>query len=180
MQKYTKGDIREVKSARLWQLSEANPDWGYTRLNRALKDEFGSGMRKQAMLSELRTEIRPFIAKKVSGIIHDSPRTKTEYIYPTGTKWKPKGIVQRMPANRSFEIFADVKFNRKVTTKKGNKLTQYTTVYVGTYSQSQLFNIVKSGKAGDIINRTINDLAGKVGYSIEGFWRSKEGFKNAE
>lgn len=56
-----KATLREVKTFRAGQIVLKNPDYSYVRINKLLKDEYGSGLRKQYILELIRgiREVKP-------------------------------------------------------------------------------------------------------------------------
>jgi len=81
--------LREVKTFRLGQLIEEHPDYSYTRLNKLLVDEFGSGLRKKYVL-ELVRSVRAIKPTQVE--VRGLPATGIQQtIY---WKWRRAGFVQ--------------------------------------------------------------------------------------
>lgn len=82
--KYKRGDVRLAKEYRLQQLISIHPDASYQTLNPILKKEFGSGMRKQDMLKEIR-ETRP-ISKPIPQAIRKAEKVEAEPTKPKAEK----------------------------------------------------------------------------------------------
>lgn len=82
--KYKRGDVRLAKEYRLQQLISIHPDASYQTLNPILKKEFGSGMRKQDMLKEIR-ETRP-ISKPIPRAVRKAEKVEAEPTKPKAEK----------------------------------------------------------------------------------------------
>ena len=74
--KYTRGNLRLAKEYRLAQLISIHPNASYQTLNPILKKEFGSGMRKQDMLRQIR-ETRP-VSKPIPRAVRKAEKVEAE------------------------------------------------------------------------------------------------------
>lgn len=83
--KYTRGDLKLAKKFRLDQLISIHPNASYQTLNPILKKEFGSGMRKQDMLRQIKAT-RP-ISKPIPRAVRKAEKVEVE---PKVTRAKPK------------------------------------------------------------------------------------------
>lgn len=79
---------REVKTFRIGQLIQNNPTYSYNALNKALIEEFGSGLRKQYVLSLVRG-IREVLPTKIEvrGLHATGEQQKIYY------KWRKAGFL---------------------------------------------------------------------------------------
>jgi len=82
---------REVKTFRVGQLIQNNPTYSYTRLNKMLVKEFGSGLRKQYVLELVRSirEVSP-TQKEIKALDKEKPDASLRSIY---WKWRRAGFV---------------------------------------------------------------------------------------
>lgn len=180
-----------------------HPDWGVRRLNRELRSRVGVGLRCRDLLDLKATVLglpapnRDVAERRLitSAILSHRPR-KRRLRMPVDVVPSPRlasddervdkyaRSPHRMPyPDMRHRVFVDVEFPRAVETPKGRRrpprvISEYKTIYVGSYDQSRLARAWRDGEIHRIISSTLNEWGREIGQrlpspSILGVWVSK-------
>ena len=172
----------EIREARLGQLIVEYPNRSYSFYNPILKKELGAGMRKKAMLRQIR-EVRTGLLQRG---LDNFPRPKHPLAdLPNAPRLRSKDPhimrgMRSMSRLRSEKwrrhFYVDVKFRKKVTTKKKGMTVKYTSIYLGTYTPLEFRKALYNGQANRKIKDNLRELTGEtLPYTVLGFWVAAKG-----
>lgn len=165
---------QEAREYHLGVIVEEHPDWSLHRISKELRARAGQSFRYRTLRKttiQYRTAILATYYADKEAKLTPSPRLKS-------ARHRKYAInVNRIRAGRiRHEYYVDLKFPRKIRSKESQKVTQHTTIYLGTYTHTEFRKRLRSSL---IITRIEAMLKAKFGevpyYRIQGYWASKRG-----